>query len=221
MIIGLVLLGIVAALLFFGIAERVFKSFGVAYWLAFVLVGVLIGCAFIPSFNIGVVEINAAGFLAPIAFAILFFVFAARSRETWRAVVTLSAVAALYVSVKLLLKPIASNAVVAAVSGLVCGIAAYAVGKTNLSALCGIFGGFPIGEAAATVVEVFSYGSQPVLGSPTAYDACVFAAVTAVALYEVVAAIKRARLDRARRRKAQAEIAEEFDPDEYKRYFDE
>ena len=42
MIIGLILLGSVAVLLFFGIAERVFKSFGVAYWLAFVMVGVLI-----------------------------------------------------------------------------------------------------------------------------------------------------------------------------------
>ena len=43
MIIGLVLCGLVAVLLFVGVAERVFKSFGVAYWLAFVMVGLLIG----------------------------------------------------------------------------------------------------------------------------------------------------------------------------------
>ena len=50
MVIGLVLLGLTALMLFLGVAKKVFQNFGVPYLAAFVLVGALIGCAFIPSF---------------------------------------------------------------------------------------------------------------------------------------------------------------------------
>ena len=99
MIIGLVLLGLVAVLLFFGVAERVFKSFGVAYWLAFIMVGVLIGCAFIPSFSIGAVSFNVAGFIAPLVFAAVFFFLAGRTHEGRRALGTTTGVNALFFAI--------------------------------------------------------------------------------------------------------------------------
>ncbi|MDE5563112.1 MAG: hypothetical protein K2J01_06170, partial [Clostridiales bacterium] len=106
MIIGLVLLGLVAVLLFLGIAERVFKSFGVAYWLAFVMIGVLIGCAFIPTFTVGAVQFNVAGFFAPLIFSAVFFALAFRMREVRMAIIVTSITAALFISVWLLIAPI-------------------------------------------------------------------------------------------------------------------
>lgn len=218
MIIGLVLLGCVALLLVFGIAERVFKSFGVAYWLAFIMVGVLIGCAFIPSVTFGVVTVDIAGFVAPIVFAIAFFVLAGRSREAIRALVAMSAVAALFVAVRLLIDPIASDIVSALTVGFLCGATAYLVAKTKVSALAAIFGGFPLGEGVAALVGFFTAGTPVLLGSAALYDAVILAAVFSVALYETVAAIKRTMNHRAR---VMAETANEFDADEYKKYFDE
>lgn len=221
MIIGLVLLGIVAVLLFFGVAERVFKSFGIAYWLAFVMVGLLIGCAFIPSFSIGSVKINVAGFIAPVVFASVFYFLAVRAGEGWHAIVATSTVAALYIATELLIGPIADGTVTALVSGFLCGASTYLVGKSKIAALAAVFAGFPIGEIGAALVSAYAYGDAMRLGTAAAFDACVLAAVTAVALFETIAAIKRTVAARARRARGEAEAANEFDADEYKRYFDE
>ena len=54
-----------------------------------------------------------------------------------------------------------------------------------------------------------------------AFDAVILAAVTAVVIFESVSAIKRTINHRNKTKAvADAEIADEFDPDEYKKYFD-
>ena len=219
MIIGLVLLGLVAVLLFFGIAERVFKSFGVAVWLAFVMIGVLIGTAFIPTFTVGAVELNVAGFFAPILFAVVFFVLAVRLREAGRAAVVTAVTAALYISVWMLIAPITSDTVCVIIIGFLCGAVDYLVGKTKIAALCGIFAGMPIGDVISSAVGMYVYNTPLTIGTPSTFDAIILAAVTAVVIFESVSAIKRTMNHRAKA-KALIETAEEFDPDEYKKYFD-
>lgn len=219
MIIGLVLCGLVAVLLFFGVAERVFKSFGIAYWLAFVLVAVLIGSAFIPSFKIGAVSFNVAGFVAPLVFAVIFIVLCVRTREITHALVAFTAVAALFVAVWLLIEPITNDTVTVIIAGFLCGATAFLVAKTKLAALAAVFLGMPVGEIVSSTVGVFVYGAPMRFGSPAMFDAIILAAVFAVVLFEAIAAIKRTM--NARARKLSAEAAEEFDPDEYKKYFDE
>ena len=221
MIIGLVLLGITAFLLFFGIARRVFANFGVPYLLAFVLVGVLIGSAFIPTFYIGSVAINAAGFIAPLVFSVMFLLLAKRSREVWHSIVALSTSAAVYVAVLLLIAPITSVTVTVISAGFLCGAIAYLVGKTELSALAAVFAGLPLGEVVASTVNYFALGKAFSLGSAATFDAVILAAVFAVVLCEAIAAIRRTMNVRARKSALEVEAAEEFDPDEYKRYFDE
>ena len=220
MIIGLVLLALTVILLFFGIAKKVFNSFGITYWLAFIMVGVLIGCAFIPSFGIFNVSVNVAGFIAPLVFGIIFLVLARRSHEVWRSVVTLSVVAALYVSVILLVAPISDDVVTAITAGFLCGAVSYLVAKTRLASLAGVFIGVPLGDVIASAVNMYVSASPMSLGSAASFDAAVLAGVFAVVLYEAIAAIKRTMNARSRR-VAEAEAAQEFDPDEYKRYFDE
>lgn len=222
MIIGLVLLGLTAVLLFFGIAERVFKSFGVAGWLAFVIIGVLIGCAFIPTFTVGVVEFNVAGFFAPLLFAAVFFALAFRMREIRRAVVVTAVTAALFISVWLLIAPITSDTVCVIIIGFLCGAIDYLVGKTKIAALCGIFLGMPIGDVISSAVGMYVYGTPLRFGSPATFDAVILAAVTAIVIFESVSAIKRTMNHRAKTRAAvDAELAEDnVDPDEYKKYFD-
>lgn len=221
MIIGLVLCGLVAVLLFFGVAEQVFKSFGITYWLAFVLVGALIGSAFIPSFSIGAVSFNVAGFIAPLVFAAIFITLCARSREIWRAAVTATSVAAMFIAVRLLIEPITGETVTVVIVGFLCGAIGFLVAKTKLAALAAVFFGLPIGEAISSGVNAAVYGSPIQFGSAAMFDAVILSAVFAVVLFEAVSAIKRTMNKRAAVRAELAETAEEFDPDEYKKYFDE
>lgn len=221
MIIGLVLLGLVAVLLFFGVAERVFKSFGVAYWLAFVMVGVLIGSAFIPSFTIGTVTFNVAGFIAPLVFAAVFFFLATRSHEARRALMTTTVVMALFIAIWLLIEPIANAAVTVIIIGFLCGAVSFLVGKTKLVALSAVFLGMPLGEIISSAVNLYVYGTPMRFGTAATFDAVILAAVFSVVLFEAIAAIKRTMNARARSAAADSEVAEEFDADEYKKYFDE
>ncbi len=215
--------GLVAVLLFFGIAERVFKSFGVAYWLAFVMIGLLIGSAFVPEFGIGNVKFNVAGFISPIVFAAVFYVLAARTHELMRALVTTSVVIALFVSVWLLIAPIANDTVTVIIIGFLCGAVTFLVAKTKLAALAGIFAGMPIGEVISSAVDLYVYDTPMEFGTAATFDAVILAAVFSVVLFEAVSAIKRTVNARNRARAANelSEFAEDFDPDEYKKYFDE
>lgn len=96
------------------------------------------------------------------------------------------------------------------------------VGKTKLAALCSVFAGIPIGGIIASAVEFRVYGTALEFGSAAVFDAVILAAVTAVAIEEAVSAIKRMNSARAKANAAaMTEAAEEFDENEYKKYFDE
>lgn len=222
MIIGLVLLGLVAVLLFFGVAEHVFKSFGVAYWLAFVMIGVLIGSAFIPGFTVGAVEFNVSGFIAPLVFSAVFFALAVRTREVSRALVTTSVIAALFIAVWLLIEPITNDTVTVIIIGFLCGAVAFLVARTKLAACAAVFLGMPLGEVISSAVNMFVYGTPMQFGTAATFDAVILAAVFSIVLFEAVAAIKRISSAKARARiESKTETADEFDPNEYKKYFDE
>lgn len=211
-------MGCVVVLLFFGIAQRVFKSFGVAYPFAFLIVGALVASAFVPSFSAFGIRVSVSGFVAPLLLSVLFFALSAKTREGAHAAVSACAVFAVYVAIRLLLSPVSNAATVSVCGGLLCAATAYFVGKTKLAAVAGVFGGIPFGVAVSAAVEKISYGADIVLGSPSVFDATVIAAVFAVVLCEVVAAVRK---NVNGKRAAAAEAAEEFDPDEYKKYFDE
>lgn len=216
MIIGLVLLALTALLMFFGAAKKVFDNYGIGYWIAFVAVGILIGCAFIPTFDTGAVTLNIAGSIAPIVFSVSFFLLARRTHEVWRGLVAFSVVASTYVATDLLLGLVANATVTTIVAGTLCGGAAYLVGKTRLASLCGVFSGVPIGDIISSAVGVAARGEKFAIGSFAAFDAAVLAAVVAVAIFAAVAAIRRALAERSK-----TPSPSPFDPDEYKRYFDE
>ena len=61
MTIGLVLLGIIAVLLFFGAAEKYFDRLGLTSWLAFLLVLALIIGAVMPEVRAGTFVMTVGG----------------------------------------------------------------------------------------------------------------------------------------------------------------
>ncbi|MCH5351787.1 MAG: hypothetical protein J1F39_07460 [Clostridiales bacterium] len=219
MLVGLIILGIVAALMFFGVMGRVYKNCGMPFPLAFAVVGLLIGGAFIPAVRTSGATVGAAGFIVPLAVSAVFIYLASRRRELIRSFVATVTAAAVYTSVELLLVLVANDSVIVIVQGLLCGFVAYLVGKTELAALCGVFIGVPLGEVAVGVTNRFAYGEQFGIGGASAFNALIIAAVLSVVLYEVVYAVKYAA--NKKRRKLATEAAEEIDPNEYKKYFDE
>lgn len=219
MLTGLILLGIVAALMFFGLAGRVYKNCGMPYPLAFAIVGLLIGGAFIPAIRAGGATIGVAGFIIPLVISGVIIYLASRRRELMRSIVTAITVIAVYTSVELLFGLVASYSVTVTAQGLLCGLVAYLVGKTELAALNGVFLGVPLGEISTGVTEYFAYGHELSFGGSSAYNALVIAAIFSVVLYEIVYAVKHTVY--RRRRRAAAETSDELDPNEYKKYFDE
>ena len=88
-------------------------------------------------------------------------------------------------------------------------------------ALSAVFLGMPLGEIASSAVNLYVYGTPMRFGTAATFDAVILAAVFSVVLFEAISAIKRTMNTRARNAAAEAETAEEFDADEYKKYFDE
>ena len=120
-----------------------------------------------------------------------------------------------------LIAPITSSTVCVIIIGFLCGAVDYLVGKTKISALCGIFLGMPIGDVISSAVGMYVYGTPLRFGSPAAFDAVILAAVTAVVIFECVSAIKRTMNHRSKAKlQTDAETADDFDPEEYKKYFD-
>ncbi len=99
MTIGLVILGIVAVLIFFGVAEKFFRKIGISNPIAFLLVLALVIGAVVPNIRIGsAFEMNVSGFLIPIVLVVLFSVMVGFNSDLARAFVAMVAVAGVAVA---------------------------------------------------------------------------------------------------------------------------
>jgi len=195
MTIGLIVLGIVSVLIFFGLLERFFIKMGIKSWLAFLLVLALVIGAIIPDITIGnFLSINIGGFIVPLVIMVMLLAMMKSGAEVFRTLVALVAVAAVAVTARMLIEPLNAGLIMASslIVGFVGGTAAFLAGQTRLSTLAAAAGGIILGDIITGMLYKFMGGVTTVaFGSYGVFDAVVVASVFGMLLCEAVLAIKR------------------------------
>ena len=131
---GIVILGIVAVLLFFGAAERYFDRLGMTSWLTFLIVLALIIGAVMPEVRAERFVMTVGGFVVPTVVFILIFVLSVRGgSNALRILVALAAVGAIVTAFRLLTGIATTGALTAffLLSGVIGGAVAMAAGGTR------------------------------------------------------------------------------------------
>ena len=219
MTIGLVILGIVAILIFFGVAEKFFRKIGMSNPLAFLLVLALVIGAVVPNIRIGSsFEMNVSGFLIPIVLVVLFSAMIGFNSDLARAYLAMIAVAGVAVATGMLIgtTTLAGQITASVILGFVGGAVAYLIAMTRLSTLIASIGGIVIGDIIVSLLNFFVVPSatQGVvsLGTQGTFDAIILAAVFGIIMVEAVSAMKRT-MNRKRVAKSalSMEISEEND----------
>ncbi|MCL2234112.1 MAG: hypothetical protein FWC11_06400 [Firmicutes bacterium] len=231
MIIGLVLLGIVAVLIFFGVATRFFQKIGLPSWVAFILVVAFVVGAVVPSIRIGDnFSMNVSGFMLPILMTVILFALIGGRRsvatkntyEGLRAFFAIIAVAGVAVATRLLMAPtnFASVITSSVIIGLVGGVAAYLVGMSRLATLTGAVGGIMLGDVIVNLVQHYSFGRDYfAFGASGVFDSIVLASVVGILVLSAISALRHAQARRnVKRHSLSFEASEDQNLNEYEHY---
>ena len=194
MTIGLVTLGIVAVLMFFGAAEKYFDRLGLTSWLTILLVLALIIGAVMPEVAVGSFVMTVGGFAVPLVVFVILLTLAAKSGNALRTVLALVIVAMATVALRLLVG--VNNATLVLVSslliGFVGGTLAYLAAGSRIGTLAGAIGGCVLGDVVSAGFMRMFYGVETyTIGGFGIFDALVIAAVFGLVVAEIVAAVRR------------------------------
>ncbi|MCL4515156.1 MAG: DUF1614 domain-containing protein [Firmicutes bacterium] len=188
---GLILLLVTAALVYFGVAQRVLDRMRLTDRQALLFIALIILGSFfdIPLTRGGAVTINIGGAIIPMALAVWLIATADTGREKLRAVAASAATGAvLYGAIKVLqfeemhtvIDPIY-------IFGIVGGLVAYVMGRSRRSAfIAGIFGVVLVDVAHLVEVAVLRIPGGAAIGGAGALDTTVLSGLVAVSLAEII-----------------------------------
>ena len=198
MTIGLVILGIVAILIFFGVTEKFFRKIGLSNFFAFLVVLALVIGAVVPNIKIGsAFEMNVSGFLIPVLLVVIFSAILGANSDLSRAYIAMVAVAGVAVATGMLISntTLAGQITASVIMGFVGGAVAYLIASTRLSTLIASIGGIVLGDIIVSLLNYYVVSSAAVssvsLGTLGTFDAIIIAAVFGIVMVEAVAAMKR------------------------------
>jgi|GEM_PF-712656 len=194
MTIGLIILGVVSILTFFGLMERFFIKLGIKSWIALILVVGLVVGAVVPAIRFGeMLSINIGGFIAPVIVMIVLLSIAKNRSEAFRAVIAMLAVASVAVATRMLLNPLNASLILAAslIIGFVGGAAAFLAGHTRVATVSSAIGGIILGDLIIGLIRFFAGGEPIGLGTQGVFDSLIIAGVFGLLLCEAIQAIKR------------------------------
>lgn len=195
MTIGLIVLGVLAVLLFFGAAEKYFERLGLTSWLSFLLILALIIGAVMPEIDGGAFVMTVGGFIVPLIVMTVLFVFAAKSGDGLRAVLSALCVTAVTTLFRLLFGVDTFAAVLTSslLIGFVGGAVAYLCAGSRVGLLAGAMGGCILGDVLSASLLRGLFGLETyTLGGYGIFDALVVASVSGLLFCEVVEIVRRA-----------------------------
>ena len=198
MTVGIVILGIVAVLLFFGAAERYFVRLGMTSWLTFLVVLALIIGAVMPEVRTERFVMTVGGFVVPAVVFVLVFVLAAKNGSALRTLLAAVAAGALCAGFRLLTGITTTGGLTAffLLTGIIGGAVAFAFAGSRLGSAAAVFGGCIAGDIVSMAV-LRAYGA-PVftLGGYGIFNAMIVGCASALILAEAVYAARRSIEDR-------------------------
>lgn len=187
--IGLLVLLSLAALIFFGFAQRVLDRMRLTDMQALLVIGLMIVGSYVSIPLFGGSRINVGGAVIPFLLVIYLLVQAGTAQERWRSILAaiVTAVAVALVGVvtggaphaaegrRMVLDPLW-------LSGLVAGLVGYLAGRSRRGAFVAGVGGLLL----ADLYNLFTGPSPTLVGGAGIYDQVVIAGVLAVGLAELV-----------------------------------
>jgi len=196
MALGLILLGAIALLMFFGVTNGLFRRAGISNWVAFGLALALALSVLIPDITFGrqYFAMSVSAFLLPLIIVGILLVKAAMTRRFLLAISSILVVAAATVVIRLAVPPTTNVMAISSgiVTGIVAGILAHAIGRNHLATITGAIGGIILGDAIGGGIHNLMTGqSLYVLGGLGVFDAIIIGAVFSLVFAEVVNAIRR------------------------------
>lgn len=201
--VGMILLAVLAALVFFGVTDRYFGNMGVANWVAFLIVlAFAVAAMFPPLVTDGGVSFSYAGFFLPLLLGVVAMFALGASSALLRALVGSLAVAGIVLAARVAFVPVESyRAAVPAflIAGFASGIVSFIIGQSRLaslaSLLCGCILGDFIGALLFRFVTQSAYMLQ--LGQNGMFDTVVLAFLVSGVTAEVSVLVRRALSRRA------------------------
>lgn len=196
MIIGLVLLGLVAIMIFFGFTNKFFRKIGVSNWLAFIVVVALVVGVIVPNIPIGSrFAMNVGGFGLPLVLTFILMIMIGANNNLLRSAISLVAVASVCVSVKMLILPTSMGMEIlsAVIIGVVGGGVAYIIARSRVGSIAAAMGGIVLGDVVTALLYYFVTGtsSAVMLGVFGTFDAIIIATVTSIVILEVVSSMRK------------------------------
>ena len=210
MVIGYVLLGFVAVMMFFGLLNGVVRSMRLEPWIALVFVIAYIVGGVIPAVYFGsAFALGIGGFIVPLVLSVVLTVFAGGGMTLLRTATAMLATAAITVAVTVWMPAgnVWLSVLASCTAGVLGGAISYAVCSSRVSSAAGSVGGIVLGNIIGQFIAYYT-GMTNVfyLGSAMIFDASVIALVFSV-LLAVVA--DRYRVNRTTHQNAGTEAAED------------
>ena len=197
---GIVILGIVAVLLFFGAAERYFDRLGITSWLTFLIVLALIIGAVVPEVRTDSFVMTVGGFAVPAVAFVLIFVLAVRGGgSVLRILLALASETALVVAFRMMTGAESEGAVTVffLLSGFIGGSVCCAVAGTRAGSIAAVLGGCIAGDAVSMAVLRGAYGQTVyTLGGYGIFNAMIIGCASALVFAEITGAVRRASENR-------------------------
>ena len=224
MIIGYVLLGLIAVLMFFGLLNTTVKAMRIDPWVALFFVIAFIVGGIIPMVSFGSeVVVGIGGFIVPFVLMIVLVVLSVikgGGTNVVRLVASIASITAVTTAVLTWMPTDVTWVAILSrfVIGILAGAISYVICADRISSVTGAIGGVVWGNlAAAMIAYFFGNADAIVLGSGLVYDAIIIGMVFAVVLAMVANQMRVGHNSHAR---ANAEFADENDTENWNKFDD-
>lgn len=184
---GLLLLFALAAIIFFGLAERVLDRMRLTDVQALVVIGLMIVGSYIEIPFFRGASLNVGGALVPLGLVIYLLSRAGTPRERWRAIIAAAVTGVVVVAVGMLMPGAPHSGSITFIDpiwlfAITAGVVGYLSGRSRRSAFIAGVGGLLL----ADIFDVLGRGSTTEIGGAGIFDQIVLAGIIAVGLAELI-----------------------------------
>ncbi len=204
MTMGLILLGICALAVMFGIAKSSYKGTWLTDWLLyFIIIAFAVGII-VPTIRLSdMAYMSVGGFILPVIGFITLFIALIRINDLMRGIASMLIVGAITFGLLLIMPSATTGQLVlsALLMGVVVGTFAFIVARKKTATLFGVIGGIPLGDLIFCLVDYYAIsGGMFTLGSPLVYNTLFFSVIISTCLSEIM--LMLAKDGRRRNRRA-------------------
>ncbi len=217
MIIGLIVIGVIAVLLLFGLLKPVTAGLRLSPIALFVILALFAGLAFVPPLVIGYTSWGVAGWILPLVLSVFFVARTINAGDFGMSLLAFVLVAAVCVPCMLFAFGINTGITitVSVLLGIVVGGIAFFVPTSYNGAVFSILFGYTLGQAITALVDWLVNGSVFAVGGGAAYGSLMIGLLVAVGAGSLFTALRsKTNESRIGKRQYNSEYSDEFPSEE-------